>query len=265
MVYECFGKSDWDCPGRRLGTRMKPFKLWKELIPVGYKEYSDGQKSKFIPKLIAEYTIDNMVRAGAKRIVMVLNEQKIELLRFFGNGSLNGASIAYLCQDTSRNITGMPIAIDEGYRWLKDCTVMMGMPDTIVEPFDCFKQLLEMSNEKKADLTLGVFPTNKPHRLAPVVINSNTSKVEIIYDKPKETRIFNTWNIAVWSNRFTELLHEYVWDYVSKKENTGTEILLSDIFNAAIKEGLNVYAKFFKTAGVMTWAILMNLWQHVLK
>lgn len=234
-------------PAGGIGKRMRPLKLWKELVPVGYKTYSEGDGYKFVPRIIAEYTLENMVFGGAQRIVMILNDQKTELLRFFGSGHQYGTSLAYLCQEIDSGIYGMPVALDLGYEWIKDYTVVMGMPDTIVEPFDCFKCLLDMHNDKSSDLTLGVFPTDKPNRLAPVRINSTTGRVEAIFDKPKETKIFNTWNIAAWSSVFTEFLHRYLEDYKQKKKNTSNEILLSDVFSAAINKGLNVYGLFYET------------------
>jgi glucose-1-phosphate thymidylyltransferase len=231
-------------PAGGFGKRMRPFKIWKELIPIGYKIcLSDEQK--IIPKVVAEYTLDNMLHIGTQRIIFVLNEQKTELLRFFGHGNQYETNIAYVCQETNPHFYGMPMAIDTAYVWLKGHLVLMGMPDTIIEPNDCFKRLLEMHHEKKADLTLGVFPTEKPQRLAPVVIQKGTNRVERIYDKPKETKIFNTWNIAVWSTKFTEMLHEFVSSYTRNEQNIGKEMLLTEVFNLAIDNRFAVYGLFF--------------------
>jgi glucose-1-phosphate thymidylyltransferase len=232
-------------PAGGFGKRMRPLKIWKELIPVGYKTHIEDEKEKHVPKVIAEYTLENMINAGAEKIVMVLNEQKTELFRFFGDGSDYGSSMAYVCQESSFPFYGMPIAFNAAYKWIRNSTVLMGMPDTIVEPFDCFEILLEMHEQKKSDLTIGVFPTNRPNRLAPVSIDPVTGRVKAVYDKPKSTKIHNTWNVAVWSGRFTELLHGYVQEYISNLENASNEMLLSDVFNQAIKENLEVYGHFF--------------------
>jgi glucose-1-phosphate thymidylyltransferase len=232
-------------PAGGLGKRIYPLRLWKELIPVGYKECVVNNEPVEVPKVIAEYTVENMVKTGAKRLVFVVNEQKAELVRFFGQGFQYNTSIAYVCQEANSPYYGMPIAINTTYPWIKDQTVMMGMPDTIIEPSDCFIRVLKMHKEKKADLTLGVFPTSHPHRLDPVAIQSGTAKVEMIYGKPKTTSIFNTWGIAVWNSNFTNLLHAEVENYIADPNNQGKEMILCNLYNLAIAKGLAVYGLFF--------------------
>lgn len=233
-------------PAAGLGTRMLPYRGLKELFPVGYRkrENASGDKT-IVPKVIAEYTIDNMVAAQSKRIIFVLSEQKWELFRFFGNGQSHGADFAYLCQDMSSGPRGMPVALDTAYAWLMGHIVLMGMPDTIIEPTCCFVKLLELFQKKNADLVLGVFPTKHPSSLAPVVIDRSSSHVMQIFDKPETTDIFNTWNIAVWSDSFTELLHQYVELHRCGIEPMKGELLLSAVFNQAISAGLSVHAEFF--------------------
>ncbi|EGD47003.1 Nucleotidyl transferase [Ruminiclostridium papyrosolvens DSM 2782] len=232
-------------PAGGFGKRMMPFKMWKELIPVGYKICSASEENGVVPKVVAEYTLENMLCAESKKIVFVINDQKTELLRFFGNGEQYDSNIAYVCQDSKTGFYGLPFAIDAAYMWTKNQTVLMGMPDTINEPLDCFSRLVEVHGENKADLTLGVFPTDHPCRLAPVILDENTGRVLKIYDKPKKTDVFNTWNIAVWSSNFTELLHLMVKDFMSSEQNKKTEMLLSNIFNAAIENGMNVHGVYF--------------------
>ena len=121
----------------------------------------------------------------------------------------------------------------------------MGMPDTIVQPDDSFSKLLKFHNDNNADLSLGVYPSNIPERLAPVDFDTKTGRVKWIYDKPEKTNLKSTWNIGIWSDKFSERLHEAVNDYIKNNDNT-KEILLSDIFNLAIKKGLRVFSHYFK-------------------
>lgn len=232
-------------PAGGFGKRMMPFRIWKELIHVGYRTIEKEDGLTHIPKVVSEYTLENMIEAGASKIVIVINEQKSDVFRFFANGENYNVNILYACQDWGSKFSGMPIAIDTPYPWTKNHTILMGMPDTIVEPFDSFKQLIKYHDEKKSDLTIGVFPTHCPERLAPVVIDKKTGRVKKIYDKPKNTSIYNTWSIVAWSNVFTEFLHNYVNDVLEGKRESGKEILLSDIFTAAVEEGLEVYGLFY--------------------
>ncbi|MCX7843717.1 MAG: sugar phosphate nucleotidyltransferase [Clostridia bacterium] len=232
-------------PSGGYGKRMRPIKVWKELIHVGYKKVKIGESMKNIPKVVSEYTVENMIEAGAKKIIMILNDQKFDIFRYFEDGSQYGASIVYTCQNADSGFTGMPIAIDTAYPWIQNKTVLMGMPDTIVDPYDSFKHLLKSHQDQESDLTLGVLPTNCPQRLAPVVFDEVTSEVRDIFDKPKSTQIYNTWCMAVWSGRFTELLHSFVNQVKDGSRPCEKEIILSDVFRESLRQGLKVYARYF--------------------
>ena len=233
-------------PAGGQGQRMRPYRAWKELIAVGYRTCRTATgDDRLVPKVLVEYSLERMHRAGIGQAVIVLNEHKTELLRYLSDGHQYGMSLAYVCQPGEMPFYGMPIAINQAHEWLQGRTVVMGMPDTIVEPEDCYVRLLALHRAKKADLTLGVFPTNRPTSLAPVLL-TKSGRVRAIYDKPKTTNIFNTWNVAVWSGNFTELLHQRVKQYMADPGNAEREMLLSDLFNLAIAEDLKVYGEYFK-------------------
>lgn len=231
-------------PSGGLGVRMKPYRALKELTTIGFRYAEKNGEHIRIPKVLGEYTLENMILSGAEDIAIIINENKSELVKFYGNGKQYNASIVYSCQDTDAALYGMPVAFDNCYSWIKNATVLMGMPDTIIFPSSCFSVLMDLYREKNADLVLGVFPTDHPTSLAPVEFDEKSKRIINIYDKPKETDIYNTWNIAVWSGKFTELIHNYV-EKEMKTASGKTEIIISDIFSQAIKNGLNVYCNFF--------------------
>ena len=59
-------------------------------------------------------------------------------------------------------------------------------------------------------------------------------------DKPRVTELEWMWGIACWGPRFTELLHRYVQNRVSLVPELERELVLGDIFDAAIAGGLRV-------------------------
>ncbi|MDW2799929.1 sugar phosphate nucleotidyltransferase [Clostridium boliviensis] len=245
-MHDCSDKVVCLIPSAGIGKRMKPYRGVKELTTIGYRYCTVDGKIKRVPKVLGEYVIDNMLTTGAQNVIMVTNEQKSELIKFYGDGSQYNASIAYVCQNTDSKYYGMPIAIDQAYSWIKGFTVLLGMPDTIVEPDTSFSILLNEHIAQNADLTIGVFPTDTPGKLAPVCFDETTGKVIKIYDKPKMTKVFNTWNIIVWGPKFTELLHEYVLEYKNSYNKTKGEAILSDILNMAVDKELRVFAHFFE-------------------
>jgi glucose-1-phosphate thymidylyltransferase len=225
-------------PAAGVGSRLHPYRSAKELLSVGYRSVLRGSSEGKVPKVVSEYTISAMAEAGAENILFVISYQKLEIFKYFGSGAYHGMNFSYLCQEMAN---GMPGALNEAYPWIRNKIVLMGMPDTILEPQSCFKETLRLFKENDADLSLGVFPTITPQLLAPVWFDPSNNRVLYIQDKPKETKLFNSWGIAVWNWKFSNFLH----DYVTCNRSSPSEMLLTDIFNLAVKNNMKVFARFF--------------------
>ncbi len=224
-------------PAAGAGTRLSPYRAPKELIQVGYRSV-DG---RVLPKAAVEHVLTAMHEGGVDSAFLVLSPAKWDVFRYLGSGSQLGMDLGYLCQEAA---LGMPHALDLAYPFAVGRNVCMGMPDTIVAPDDCFGQLLDFHEATGADLSLGVFPTTTPETLAPVVIEPGTHRVLAIVDKPKHPPADNTWGIVAWSPAFTELLHGYVAGAPRERKR---ELLLSDVFVAAMTAGLTVNALGFES------------------
>ncbi len=225
-------------PAAGKGSRLAPFPCPKELFPVGYQDYKVKGRIERRPKVISQYLFEEMLDAGAKRIFVVLGEDKHDIMRYYGAGRRFGAHVAYLYQDVLR---GMPFALDLAYPWLKGEMVIFGMPDTIVEPRDAFARLVEHHRATGADLTLGIFHTDTPWRLSPVKLDGE-GRVLYNVDKPRETELRNTWGIGCWGPQFTELMHQFLEGI----PNEDTEVVLSDVFNESLRQNLNVRGLYFE-------------------
>ena len=216
---------------------MLPYRAAKELIQVGYRMV-DGRP---LPRAAVEHVLGAMRAGGVDRIMVVLSPEKWELFRYLGAGRQLGVELAYLCQEEP---LGMPHALDLATPFVAGGTVCLGMPDTIVTPPDCYARLLAFHEAQRSDLTLGVFPTDQPQSLAPVVIEPGTHHVLAIVDKPETPPAANTWGIAAWSPAFTELLHDFVG---SAGRAARGELLLTDVFVSAVAANLRVRALTFET------------------
>ncbi|MDX2545385.1 nucleotidyltransferase family protein [Streptomyces sp. WI04-05B] len=225
-------------PAAGAGTRLAPYRAPKELIQIGYRK----AEGRLLPKTVIEYLLTSMRAGGIRRAFVPLSPAKADVFRYLGSGGQLDMDLAYLCQDTP---LGMPAAIDLATPFLADRMVCMGMPDTVIAPADCFSRLVDFHTSHGADVTLGVFPTDHPERLAPVVIDVGTHRVRAIVDKPRtESPVRNTWGIAAWSPAFTELLHDYV---ATVRREPGRELLMSDVFMTAVDTGLRVHALDFES------------------
>jgi len=219
-------------PAAGLATRLNRCMCAKELLPVGETEGREGRRLR----AVSEYLIDAMAAAGADRLCIVINSEKHDVVRFYGSGISSGVPIAYVCQDRPE---GMAHAIDCAYPWLRDATVLMGMPDTVVRPADALQKLRVLHDREGADISLAIAPTREPHRLGPVTWDGSGRVIEVL-DKPQTPPHNRVWTVACWAPRFTEFLHQYV----ASSSITG-EVVLGHVFQAAVEDGFNVRALWF--------------------
>jgi glucose-1-phosphate thymidylyltransferase len=216
-------------PAAGRATRLPDRACSKELLTVG--------ETHTRPRAISEYLVDAMAGAGADRICMVISSDKPDIPRFYGSGEQHGVSIGYLYQERP---TGMSDAIDIAYPWLREATVLMGMPDTIVRPADSLTRIRAMLEDAHCDIALAVAPTDEPERLGPVIVDRSGRVLEVL-DKPSTPPHNLVWTVACWSPRFTEFLHQQL----ALSPRTHPEAPLGLIFQDAIAAGFDVRALTF--------------------
>jgi glucose-1-phosphate thymidylyltransferase len=225
-------------PAAGRGSRLLPFPCPKELFPVGYQDVMiDGAPEKR-PKVVSQYLLEHLVAAGAQRIFIIIGETKSDIMRYYADGARFSTSIGYLYQEELR---GMPSALDLARPWLNGETILFGMPDTIIEPADCFRRLLEYHRAEDADLTLALFPTDNPTKFGMVEFDGAGNVLGTV-DKPKQTDLRFMWGAACWSPSFTEL----IGTYLAETRYDGREIVLGDVFNRALALKMKVKALPFE-------------------
>lgn len=224
-------------PAAGAGSRLKPFSCPKELLPIAFE--SDPITGAVRPMLAAEHSMRAMEEAGIKRCVMVISDRKAEMMRYFGDGSPLGMSIAYVNQTEPR---GLAAAIDVAYDWVFGYNVCLALPDTVFSPRSALGDVAETLLKTKADVVLGVFPTKVPQQLGPVRMDDTGQVIEVL-EKPESCDLENTWGIAAWGPRFTQLLHA--------RRNELTGLSIGHIFNQAVLAGLDVRAVAFENGSYM--------------
>jgi len=115
------------------------------------------------------------------------------------------------------------------------------MADTIFTPPDAFARMLAQHRQTGADVTLGIFPTNRPEKLCPVTVDAAGWVLNMV-DKPAHSNIMNTWGCACWSPVFTQFMH----NYLGKVPPGSKEVVLADVFRGAMATGMNVMGLFFE-------------------
>jgi glucose-1-phosphate thymidylyltransferase len=219
-------------PAAGLGTRLLPLAYPKELLPITYTD-EDGH---LVPRPVLQASLDQLRRADVRECVIVIAEWKLELVRVFGDGAAVGVSIAYVVRGVAR---GLADALDAATPWLRERDVCLTLPDTIVSPDDALARVRAEHERSDADLVLGVFPTDHPEQLGPVRVAGDGNVTEVL-DKPASTDLRNTWGMAIWSPRFSELLARAV-----AAAPDDAKPVLGAVFQRAVDAGLRVRAVWF--------------------
>lgn len=196
----------------------------KELYPV-------VRDNRYKP--ISQFVVENITASGVKNIIFVINETKHQLIGYFGNGCRFGCDFSYVVQENRRddNLStspGLADALDSAYHLVGNKTVLFGMADTIMEPVNVFRYLLDAVLDD-TQVVLGLFEISRPEKFGMVEFD-RIGKVLQIIDKPLSTHIKHAWGCIVWKSDFTKYLHHSV--------NQEREADFAKIMNNAIKQGM---------------------------
>ena len=221
-------------PAAGAASRLWHLPTSKELLPLGFMHHEEEGKARRIPKVISHYLLDQFALAEIRQVIMILTREKLDILQYYDSGNKLGMDIGYVCVDKS---ISMPHSIARAHAWHQDRTIAFGMPDTIFSPPDAVRKLFEFHRQQNADLSLGLFRTQEPWRFGMVEMDDAQQVIQCI-DKPSETFLEWMWGIACWEPTFSDML----LDRVASFEEVGKEeIVLGDIFQAAIEANLRVF------------------------
>jgi glucose-1-phosphate thymidylyltransferase len=210
------------CAGK--GSRLSlPFS--KELFP-------NVHTLTYEPVIL--YTINAMKKAGITQFVVTINPQKMDIVKFLGNGKQLGISISYCVHPDPRSL---PESLDESYHLIKGKTVVFAMPDTFVEPAHFLQTLLNVHlNDQSSEMTLAGFKTENPSKFGMVRFSDQTKVVHSIVDKPESTDLEWMWGAMVWNPIFTEEIHKYISDDSKMKALGKGELILTDTLQSLIEQ-----------------------------
>jgi glucose-1-phosphate thymidylyltransferase len=197
-------------------------------------------------KPISQFVVENMTATGVKDIIFVINETKHQLIGYFGNGFRFGCNFSYVVQENrgnenSSSSPGLAHALDSAYHLILGKTVLFGMADTIMEPIDVFRYLLNAASVDD-QVILGLFEVSRPEKFGIVEIQNNGIVRQII-DKPDKTNLRHAWGCIVWRKDFTEHLHNLV---NNDQISDFAEIMNNAIYNGMVIRGVVLPdAKYF--------------------
>ena len=219
-------------PAAGRGSRLGAIPCSKEIMPLGFRSQFPQDSEVWRPVTTIEMHLQAFRTAGVDRTAIVIGSSKFDIMRYLGNGHRYNLPLAYFYQE---QLHGMPFALDIPHRWIQNDTVLFSMPDTLITPVNVMADFIKQHHARQADITLGLFPTNTPQKFGMVALDDNGRIIDFV-DKPAQTDLQYMWGYAAWSPRFTSFMH----DFLIHLSPEGPECVLSDVFLAALHQGLNI-------------------------
>ena len=245
-------------------TRIAPLPCSKEIYPVGI-HHPDKEKA-IRPKVVGHYLLEKMRMAGSKKAYILLRHGKWDIPAYFSKENNLDMHLAYIMVE---NTLGVPYTLDPAYPFIHNSLICFGFPDILFHPDNAFIQLLEKQAETDADLILGLFTADCPHKVDMVKLDKHDKVIEILI-KPLKTELIYTWLIAVWSPKFSLFLHDFLHETKLSAGKFHPELFMGDVINAALNREIIVEKVIFKNAGYLdigtpedllksySWKILNN-------
>ena len=213
-------------PAAGSATRLGTHPHSKEVLDVG------GRPA-------ASHLLERFRRGGIERAVIVVRPDKPDIEATLGTGEEWGVALDYLSTSPTPSV---PHTLDVARTAIGERRVALGFPDILFEPLDAFSELVRRQDATGAELVLGLFPTDRPEKTDMVRLDSAGRPVELVIKDP-ECRLEYTWSIAVWSPRFTELLHRWLDDRGPAPQR---EPYVGDAIQSALEDGLEAQTVVFE-------------------
>ena len=229
-------------PSAGKASRLAPLPCSKELLAIGFHAIDKGRSLSV--KVVSHYLLEKMRLANIRKAYIILREGKWDIPAYFGDGKMLDMHLAYLIMDLPY---GVPYTLDQAYPFVQDAMIALGFPDIVFHPDDAFVRLLAKQKESNADIVLGLFPASQPHKTDMVELNAD-GRIRSIQIKPNTTHLIYTWQIAVWTPRFTRFMHDYILDLqkISENKKDIKELFVGDVIQEALQNNIKIDTVLFK-------------------
>ena len=215
-------------------TRLGALATSKEILPV-------ADPAGGAPRPVCEVLLEAFRGAGVETAYAVVRRGKWDIPERLGERAA-GVGLAYVVVEPTGSV---PETLDRAWPFVRGRRVALGFPDVLALPTAALAAVAARHAEGGADVVLGLFPTDRPHK-ADMVRTDGGGGVVGIEVKPERTELGFTWLYAVWGPAFTELLHERVARHLAAPPAPAArELQVSDVLLAAVAEGLRVASVAF--------------------
>src|SRR5215210_3357206 len=148
-------------PAAGRGSRIQPLAFSKELLPVGSRMDTSGER----PCAVSEYLVERMILGGAEKIAFVISPGKSDIIEYYG-ASYGSAALAYLLQPYP---SGLCDSIFQAAPFIQAYeSVLVGLPDTVWFPKTGLAALPDDT------LSFLLFPVEHPELFDAVVLDGDS-------------------------------------------------------------------------------------------
>ena len=184
-----------------------------------------------------------MLAADAEVVEFILHRRKRFIVEYYQDQNLFPSDkLTYSYLPTEQESLGMPYTVDSVYDRLRRYDyVLLGLPDTVLEPHASFRAVFELLRNHGADLALGLYPATLQNSGGYVEFDPSTRTVFRHIDHTSRNfsaESNNAWAVACWSRRFTEFMHAELSDGRKIRELASvhgwTEIVFGDVIDLAL-------------------------------
>lgn len=221
------------------GTRLAPYTdaVNKEMLPVAD-----------IP--IIEYNVRYLAESGIDRILVVISDNKDQVIHYLRDGKRFGVNLAYVFQDV-RNGAGTAKAVEVVKPWVDDSFIVM-YGDSFFYPGSFVKKFLEFHRSSEAVVTIGLHEVDSPERFGVVLLSKGNRVAEVI-EKPNAKQVKALLRKGqVLANSGPIAFENIVFEYILKtKPAPNGEYQITDTIKLMSSEGLNI--RGFKIPNSVFW------------
>ncbi len=226
-------------PAAGRARRIAPLPCSKELYPIGQRRLADGSLR---PKVVAHYLLEGFSLTGIRKAFFIVREGKWDIPGYFGDGSLAGLELGYL---VTQSTAGVPYTLSQAFPFLAGGFAAIGFPDIIYSPRNAFAEMMAKQTATGADLVLGVFPAERPHKTEMLELDDR-GRIIGMEMQPLETSLLHTWALELWAPSYVEFTRAFLENERRQPTAARRELRVAHIVQAALANDLQVETVIFE-------------------
>lgn len=202
--------------GSRLGLAFP-----KELLPIPLRD-------EYFPVILSN--ILALKKIDIIEIIIIINSEKTEIMKYLGNGSRWKVKIDYCVVEEP---ISLPDSLSRAFNLIENREVFFLMADTFIENDDFLINFNKrVSND--FEISLGCFYTNNPSKFA--TLGHTNGIVDFCEEKNANSLSNIMWGFWRWNPSFSKKLFDAVKKFnFQYKEQTMSEIIQTEISNKSVQ------------------------------